>query len=285
MPPTVLLAGWQDLFLRGSVDDYVALAAADRPVKLIVGDWTHHDEDCGAVAFGEAVRLFQAFDRPPVPTPVRVEVTNDIGWRSLDRWPPISGTRTFYPAAGGELGDRPVSSGTVWYRYDPADPTPQGGGRTLNASTAGRRSQRERERRDDVLTFTSDPLAEDLTVIGAPSLDISIASTNPRVDLFIRVCEVDQRGRSHTVTDGYLRTAEDPTPGALRALTVDLDATAYRLRAGYRLRLQVSSGAHPLHLRNSGSADPLRDFSRLVASDQHVALGDTTALHLPVPPA
>jgi len=42
---------------------------------------------------------------------------------------------------------------------------------------------------------------------------------------------------------------------------------AHRFATGSRLRVQVSSGAHPLHLRNPGTDDPVRDHSRLIPSD------------------
>ncbi|WP_295034707.1 hypothetical protein, partial [uncultured Microbacterium sp.] len=50
-------------------------------------------------------------------------------------------------------------------------------------------------------------------------------------------------------------------------------------------RVQVSWGAHPLHLRNPGTSDPVRDHSRLVASTQTLFLGGATpaALALPLP--
>ncbi|MCO8272146.1 hypothetical protein M1L60_16250 [Actinoplanes sp. TRM 88003] len=43
------------------------------------------------------------------------------------------------------------------FRYDPADPTPTVGGRTLTGSM-GVKDSRALEARPDVLTFTTDPL-------------------------------------------------------------------------------------------------------------------------------
>jgi hypothetical protein len=47
--------------------------------------------------------------------------------------------------------------------------------------------------------------------------------------------------------------------------------------------VQVSWGAHPLHLRNPGTTDPVRDHSRLVASTQTLFLGGATPAVLTVP--
>jgi uncharacterized protein len=41
------------------------------------------------------------------------------------------------------------------------------------------------------------------------------------------------------------------------AVDVDLFRTAYRVRAGHRLRVQVSGGAFPRYARNVGTGEPL----------------------------
>ena len=45
---------------------------------------------------------------------------------------------------------------------------------------------------------------------------------------------------------------------------------AHRFRRGHRLRLQVSSGAHPRYARNTGSGEPLATATTLLRADQQV---------------
>lgn len=149
--------------------------------------------------------------------------------------------------------------------------------------------------------FTGDPLPEDLLVIGVPEVALRLASSNPRADLFVRLCEVDSRGVSRAVTDGYRRLSPDETgtedtgtddtgtdetgtdeTGRIR---LELAPLAHRFAAGSRLRVQVSSGAHPLHLRNPGTDDPVRDHSRLIASEQTVRVGGSDPATLTLPAA
>ena len=286
IPPTVLLAGWQDLFLEGQLDDYAALREAGVPVRLIVGDWRHGAPETLAVGAGEALR---GFDDPTAGPAVRVEVTGGGGWQELTEWPPAATPVVWEADADGTLSrhgpgrqqGRPAATAT--YRYDPADPTPSAGGRTLNPFSAGRRRQEVRERRDDVLTFTAAALDRDEVVMGSPAVDLAIASTNPRADVFVRLCEVDAHGVSRAVTDGYLRLAPDAAPGARRRVRIVLAPIAHRFGRGARLRLQVSSGAHPLFLRNPGTEDPIRDFERLIPSDQTVFFGADAPLLLHLP--
>ncbi|TFV85345.1 CocE/NonD family hydrolase [Microbacterium sp. dk485] len=290
VPPVTVIAGWHDLFLTGGVDDYRELHAAGRPVRLIVGDWTHDGAEAGAVAVGEALRRLSDAATVPPPSPVRVQVGGAGGWRDLAAWPPPSTDSRWLLAPEGHLD--PVtgthagsSEHTIAYAYDPADPTPQGGGRSLNPFTSGPRDQRERERRADVLVFTGTPLPHDTVIMGEATVDLTFTSTNPRVDFFVRLCDVDVRGRSRTITDGYRRMDAVGTVSDRRSVRLTLSPAAYRVAAGHRLRLQVSSGAHPLHLRNPGTADPLHDFGRLIPSTQTIVLGGASPSQLTLPVA
>ena len=46
--------------------------------------------------------------------------------------------------------------------------------------------------------------------------------------------------------------------------------TANTFRAGHRIRLQVSSGAHPLFARNAGTGEPLATGANLRSADQEI---------------
>ncbi|WP_447912347.1 CocE/NonD family hydrolase [Microbacterium phyllosphaerae] len=287
IPPVTLLAGWQDLFLVGQLADHEELSAAGRPVRLIVGDWVHGAPEITVIGVREALAAFSATEPAGG---ARVEITGGVGWRDLESWPPPSTPIEIELTDTGRLSPVAATSETasadaavLAYRYDPADPTPDAGGRTLNPFSAGRRDQRARERRDDVLVFTGDALADDLVIMGEPAFEATFASSNPRADLFVRLCEVDAKGASRTVTDGYRRLSPDAEPDEPRRIRLALAPIAHRFAAGSRLRLQVSSGAHPLHLRNSGTEDPVRDHSRLIPSEQSVQVGGTSPAILTLP--
>ncbi len=49
-----------------------------------------------------------------------------------------------------------------------------------------------------------------------------------------------------------------------------MSATAHRFGAGHRLRLQLSGGAHPRFLRNTGTGEPLATATRLVPVDVEI---------------
>ncbi|MDR2293958.1 MAG: CocE/NonD family hydrolase [Microbacterium sp.] len=279
IPPVALVAGWRDLFLQEQLKDHAALVAGGVVTKLAIGDWLHGAPETSVMGVRDALLSFDSLDRLP---DVRVEVTGGVGWREMESWPPAAESTLWSATATGGLrrGTPDKQATSLSYRYDPADPTPSEGGRTLGPFASGYRVQQHREARQDVVLFTSDALAEDLLVIGEPRVEILLTSTNPRVDLFIRLCDVDERGRSRTVTDGYVR--RDAQAGNLTTLA--LAPLAHRFAPGHRLRLQVSSGAHPVYLRNPGTADPIRDHSQMIPSEQTFEAGGEHALvlHLPV---
>ena len=153
------------------------------------------------------------------------------------------------PAAPGPSA---AAGGTVSFRYDPSDPTPGLGGRTLNGST-GIKDNRGLETRPDVVTFTTDPLPTAVDVIGSPTLELAVAVDEPHADVFIRLCDVDERGRSRNFSDMHQRLDPAVPAGEVQRLSLALDPCFHRLPAGHRLRLQVSGGAFPRFARNLGA--------------------------------
>jgi putative CocE/NonD family hydrolase len=116
-------------------------------------------------------------------------------------------------------------------------------------------------------------LAQDLEVVGPVRLELYVRSSLAHTDFFGRVCDVAPDGTSTNVCDGLFRVApgrgEVQADGCLR-LEIDLWATAYRFRRGHRLRLQVSSGAHPRWSRNLGTGEPLATGVRMAVAEQTV---------------
>jgi putative CocE/NonD family hydrolase len=285
--PVLLVGGWQDLFLDVNLEQYAHLRRRDVDVALTVGPWTHVD-----VLGKGASRITQqslawlgehlAGRERTRPTPVQLHVTGaGGGWRDLPDWPPTTQPQVLHLQPGGSLGPSPAAdeAAPATFTYDPVDPTPTVGGRLLSNAVAGVRDQRRRESRPDVLTFTSAPLDAALEVAGRPVVELAHASDNPHADLFVRLCEVDVKGVSRNVSDGFLRLTAAPGE---RVVQVVLDPVAHRFQAGHRLRLQVSGGSHPHLARNLGTGEPPAASTRMVPSHRSVTHRGSQVL-LPVP--
>ena len=203
------------------------------------------------------------------------------GWRDVADWPPVTTEHALYLQPCGGLTDTPPSSATssavssVSFRYDPADPTPTIGGRLLSPD-GGYRDDTALAARSDVLTFTTDVLDHDLCVQGNPVAELAHSSDNPHVDVFVRISEVDTKGRSRNVSDGYRRLAD-----ATDSVRLELDPIAHRFRAGSRIRVVIAGGSHPRYTRNLGTGEATATGSQLKASTHEVHFG-TSRVVLPV---
>jgi putative CocE/NonD family hydrolase len=267
--PVSSIGGWYDIFLPGQLRDFRVLQGAGGPARLTVGPWTHIAFT--NVPFQEAVEFGLAYARgeqPPQRAPVRLFVMGEEVWRDFDSWPPSGHpAQRFHLQAGGALSGEPAGeSAPDRYRYDPTDPTPAVGGvRMVRGS--GRVDNTALEARPDVLTYTTAVLDRDVEVIGEVSAEIWFRSSLPHADVFVRLCDVDARGRSYNVCDGL--TSLSGADEISRA-TIQLWPTAYRFKRGHRIRVQVSSGAFPRYARNPGTGEPRATATTLRAADQAV---------------
>jgi uncharacterized protein len=269
--PTLLISGFHDFFVEQTVQQYRALRARGVPTRLVIGPWSHMTLDLG-VAMRETIGWLDAYAGHPAmarPQPARVWTSGRDRWRELPDWPPADATpQVWYLRAGGALSTASpdgaddggnAAPGTT-FRYDPADPTPSVGGRLMSVRNSGSQDNAAVEARRDVLTFSTVPLSEPVEVAGVPLVELYLCSDNPYCDVFVRLCDVDERGRSRNLTDQILRCSPaDVVPGEIRRLSLPLTDVSHVFLAAHRIRLQVSGGAHPRFARNLGTdADPLR---------------------------
>ncbi len=319
--PALLMGGWYDLFLGGTLQSYRALRAAGVPARLIVGPWSHgvQTNRVGERTFGFAssqgfidlrtdlmsmqLRWFDQWlrgvdtgiTRDP---PVKLFVMGTNVWRDEADWPLARAVETpWYLSAGGALATRPPGSETPdSYTYDPADPTPTRGGALLMAPEfpAGPHDQRPVESRPDVLSFTSAPLERDLEVTGPVRVHVWAASSAPDTDFVARLCDVFPDGRSMSLCDGIVRarfrdgaTVSLLEPGKAYEFVIDLWATSNVFRSGHRIRLDVASASFPRWDRNPNTGHDLGVDAELAVARQtlfHDAAHPSRVI-LPVVPA
>ncbi len=112
------------------------------------------------------------------------------------------------------------------------------------------------QRADDALSvcFDSRPLEEDMDIVGAPSLRLTLSADRPQAQIAIRLNHIHPDGASTRITYGVLNLchrdgSEHPaplSPGKAVDIVLSLDHIAYRVPKGHRLRVAVSSAYWPL---------------------------------------
>lgn len=284
--PVLLISGWQDIFIDQTITQYQYLHRRGVDVALTVGPWTHDQMVTKATGNTVAESLtwlgaHLAGNRSVTPRaqPVRVYVTGRSapGWVDLPDWPPSTTEQVLHLQPGGGLAVGAPTTGQAAFRYDPADPTPTVGGRLLHRPS-GYTDDSGLARRGDVLSFTSTPLSAEVGVYGHPVVELDHTSDNPHFDVFVRISEVDERGRSRNVSDGFRRFTSVPQ----EPIRLELDPVAHRFAPGSRIRVVVAGGCHPRFARNMGTGEAAVSGSRMAPSAHTVRLGDASRLILPV---
>jgi putative CocE/NonD family hydrolase len=112
------------------------------------------------------------------------------------------------------------------------------------------------QRHDDALStcFDSAPAETDTDIFGAPRIVLRLAASTPQAQVAVRLCHVHPDGASTRITYGVLNLSHrdghaEPqplVPGETVRAEFHLDHIAYRLPAGHRLRVAVSSSYWPL---------------------------------------
>ena len=211
----------------------------------------------------------------------------------------------------------PADAEPFVYDFDPADPVPTIGGSLTSGQPifeGGVFDQREGERffgsrnpgmpltaRRDVLAFETAPLAEDMVIVGPVTVDLWVASDAPDTDFTAKLVDVHPpsadwpTGFAVPLTDGIFRCRyrtgwETPSPieaGVPFRITIEPFATAALVRAGHRLRLDVSSSNFPKFDVNPNTGAPEgRGRTRQVARNTVFCdAARASAVRLPVVPA
>lgn len=305
--PAFHVAGWFDLFCDEGLRTWQALSAAGVPQRIVVGPWTHDrflmpttpELSFGPQADGSGLRdemtgwLRDAIDGRDVVTGARLFVMGSNRWIETSSWPPATEPLTMFldghaPAntagGGGVLRrDAPADPRVDAFVYDPRDPVPTRGGRMLGAFLpfAGPADQRPVEDRPDVLVYTSDVLAEPLTIVGHVRAAVRFCTSGRSADVTVKLVDVHPDGRALAVLDSVRRAPF--RPGRTQEVEVDLGATAMCFAPGHRLRVEVSSSNFPRLDRNPSTGVPSGAATTLEPARQQVHTGGPAPSRIVLP--
>jgi len=316
--PTLHIGGWFDIFTQGTLDAFVGYqhsggAGARGSQKIIMGPWTHaafHEPGQGELTFpenarnapypvGDALntmlehqlqtRWSSVPDNPASIPAVQYYIMGDVDdpeapgnrWRAAADWPPQAALARFHLQPGGVLSEICPGGGkshSKWL-YHPLQPVTTLCGSNLYL-TAGPCDQRPLEARDDVVVFSTPPLAEPMEITGRIKAHLFVSIDRPDTDLMVWLSDVYPDGRSMLITDGALRLA---TRGETTGLTplergdvveavVDLLSTSIVVNKGHQLRIAISSSNSPRFLANRNNALPFGEMQRGPALPVNVTL-------------
>ncbi len=291
--PVHLIGGWYDYYLRGLLRDYHVLNTAGRRPHLTIGPWHHAHANGLMTGLREGLNWFDTHLKGEQSNvrekAVRLYVMGADEWQEFDDFPPPAVESRYYlQPEGGLLPEAPaVEAATDHYRYDPADPTPAVGGALLALRGAGAQDNLPLEARLDVLVYTSPELTEAVEIIGPVHMTLFVRSSLNHTDFFARLNDVSPDGHSSNICDGLFRLEPgkgEVQPDGSLLVHIDMWATAHRFLSGHRLRLLISSGAHPRWSRNLGFGEDVARGVRMAIAEQTIYHDAThpSALILPI---
>lgn len=314
--PALHITGWYDDDGPSTYNNYPnarRLAKSKDEQYLLVGPWPHATNTktvVQGVDFGpeETIDLWgfvlDWLDKHIGGRPeswadrkrARVFLMGENQWHDMDDWPP-PGTveQSWHLASGGKanslMGDGSLvqheaaaggsggSSAAAYdeFAYDPDHPTPY----LYDAGTlqvGGPFDARPVQRRDDVLCYTSAPLAADLIICGRVFAELHVSSSAVDTEFCAMLCDVCPNGEARQLCDGNLRLClrnslerrEPVPPGEIAKIRIDMWATGVRVFAGHRLRLGVSSAAVPAFAPHTNTLDPPGHATRVVIAQNRV---------------
>jgi predicted acyl esterase len=270
--PVLAVGGWTDGYTNAI---FRLLEYLDVPRRALIGPWGHRYPHLGlpgpATGFlQEALRWFDhwlkgvdtGIDKDPM---LRVWLQDSVPpstsykhrpgrWVAEPSWPsPDIGAREF------SLGYRHLIEGeheAVPLEEAMCSPLSVGlfAGKWCSYSALPDLPHDQREEDGGALTFDSDPLSEDMEVLGSPVAELEIAADRPVAQVALRLSDVMPDGGATRITYGLLNlthrnSSENPEPlepGRYYKVRVQLNGLAHRIPAGHRLRLSVSSTYFPL---------------------------------------
>ncbi len=259
--PTFIIGSWRDLFPDLTMRLYEELSG---PKRLLMGPWMHTLPDLPTFEpvdyLHEILRWWDYWlkgkkngmiDEPPITLFVQRSNT----WRYEHEWPiarteartlSLSGERTLIdkapPEEGSDLyGTIPTVGATagLWNFTGWPDlgfPLDQGPDDLLS------------------LTYTTDPLPEDLEISGSPEATLYVAlESGKEVNLVAKLNAVGPDGSSSLITTGWLKGSHrlshvHPEPlrlGEVYTFRIPMWATSYLVPKGHRLRLSISCADFP----------------------------------------
>ena len=312
--PAYFMTGWYDNLVHEGWRNFKGFTEeggseeARKGTKILVGPWQHGGTNSYPELLDVELRWYDYWlkgvqnriDKEP---PIKIFVMGPDVWRFENEWPLARTQFTkYYISSGGkansEQGDGTLTSAPGQnalpdrYVYDPDNPVPTMGGQiSTHPEIRGPRNRSSVQGRKDILVYTSEPLEEDMEITGPVDFKLYAASSAVDTDWTATLSDVHPDGQAITVCEGirgarFRDSLENPTliePDKIYEYNISLWETSYVLKAGHRIRLEISSSSFPRFARNQNIGEPLGTSDKMIKAKQTVYHNAEYPSHLVLP--
>ena len=268
--PSYCVGGWEDGYNNSIAR---ALSEISAPRKGLIGPWAHMFPPDGSPGpaldwVHEEVRWWEQWLRGintgimtepmfrfymPSRKAAEVFPQDTPGrWVAEDVWPSPRISPLVYHLNRGTLSPTAAQPEAITYKANKIVGLQRMEWLPFNMKTDLAKEQTPDD--ENSVLFDSEPLADDLEIMGRPIAKIRVSADVPVAMLTVRLNEVTPEGKSWLVTYGLLNLTHrashiEPTeliPGKFYDVEVPLNLMAHRFKSGHRIRVAVSESLWPL---------------------------------------
>lgn len=169
-------------------------------------------------------------------------------WREGDVWQSEGEELTLYLNEEGALYEELPYQDISYSDFvsDPQKPVPATKEGADEITTVLLSDQSFADGRADVLTFVTPVLDSDITAAGAISAKLYVKSSQPTIDLVVKLIDVADNGESEILLRSGIVKGQNIEPNSIIPITISMTDLAHTFMAGHRLKLQIHSTWSPI---------------------------------------
>ena len=265
--PVFVGEGWYDIHLGNSLKTFEKLSAESRLHSVLQVNPGNHGLE--PVIYGQKEQAHAEIEEhrqqiqwfkdilmdEKMPQPgVKLYLIGADEWRTYDSYPSKTDQKKELFLNREKLSEAPEEETYRSYAYDPENPVMSHGGATLFKlqDEVGSLEQPGVNWRPDVLSYVSDPVKENIDIIGKIQADLWVESDAKDTCFTIKVMEEFPDGKTYNIrngitTLGYRNDADtyQKYNGGPVEITITCWDVAWRVKKGSRIRVDISSSNFP----------------------------------------
>ena len=305
--PVYIVEGWYDHHLGSALKGYETLnEEAKEHSVLKIGPWNHsfqpaitgHPEQKNGFSKGNSDMFSWFYDimvKGEIPErKVDWYVIGRDEWQSFPAYP-VRTCRKYELFLGdnGRLIELPEENGSLSYVYDPENPVMSHGAESLfkTQPEIGSILQPGPNSRPDILSFISEPLEDDLTMLGKLQAELFVSSDAEDTCFTVKIMEVFENGDAYNIRNGittlaYRNGSPDRItyePGNVEEILIETWDVAWQAKKGSRIRVDISSSNFPEYAVHPNKAGIWSQIRETVKAEQTVYFGKDRPSRLVLP--
>lgn len=299
--PILLQCGWFDLFCQSQLDSWRALPRQTREKSLcLIGPWDHFgftngvlpypDSDkYGVLQLKTAIEWFDHFLKGkdmqlPVGGMEAYSIGNDV-WKFWEN--DVQSTDTIQWYMGEHtLELKETENGEFHYIYDPKHPV-SSLALGLNKGTVIGPKAREREK-EGVYSFVSDPLEQNITLVGKMKVELFVSSTVPATAFTLALFDERPEGAYlvlNDITDIRYENDhfEEYEPRTIKKISLETQDIIWTFQKGNRIRIDISSSDFPWYNAHNNTTICWGKATESMAANNAIYFGGDTPSKIILP--